>query len=91
MANSCFDPSGDESTQSAAFNMLADPFRRRLLSAAVLTLSGAAVAAAGVPLPRLAASTGRAAGALHGFAGIPASTADAVTLPAGYTAQLLYA
>ena len=91
MANSCFDPSAEEGDHNAAFDMLADPFRRRLLSAAILTLGSGALAAAGVPLPSLAASAGRATGALHGFAGIPPSTADAVILPDGYTASLLYA
>ncbi|MGB8249344.1 MAG: hypothetical protein WCF02_03435, partial [Azonexus sp.] len=78
MANSCFDPSPEEGEHNAAFDMLADPFRRRLLSAAILTLGGGALAATGVPLPSLAASAGRAAGSLHGFAGIPPSAADAV-------------
>jgi secreted PhoX family phosphatase len=91
MANSCFDPNADEADHNTAFDMLADPFRRRLLSAAILTVSGGALAAAGVPLPKLAASTGRASGAIHGFTGIPASTADTVMLPDGYTASLLYA
>ena len=91
MANSCFDPSPEEGEHNAAFDMLADPFRRRLLSAAILTLGGGALTAAGVPLPSLAASAGRAPGSLHDFAGIPPSTADAVILPDGYTASLLYA
>ncbi|MGV0951408.1 MAG: PhoX family protein [Azonexus sp.] len=91
MANSCFDPNADEADHNTAFDMLADPFRRRLLSAAILTVSGGALAAAGVPLPNLAASAGRASGAIHGFTGIPASTADTVMLPDGYTASLLYA
>jgi uncharacterized protein len=91
MANSCFDPNADEADHNTAFDMLADPFRRRLLSAAILTVSGGALAAAGVPLPNLAARAGRASGAIHGFTGIPASTADTVMLPDGYTASLLYA
>src|SRR5512139_419053 len=91
MANSCFDPGAGESNHHVAFDMLADPFRRRLLSAGILTISGGALAAAGVPLPSLAASAGRAAGVLHDFAGIPPSTADAVIVPEGYSATLLYA
>jgi hypothetical protein len=91
MANSCFDPGTNKERHDTAFELLADPFRRRLFSAAILTLGGGALAAAGVPLPSLAASAGRAVGALHGFAGIPVSSADAVMLPAGYAASLLYA
>ena len=91
MANSCFDPRADEGDHDAVFDTLADPFRRRLLSAAALTITGSALAAAGVPLPSPAASADRAAGALGDFAGIPPSTADAVLLPDGYRASLLYA
>jgi uncharacterized protein len=91
MANSCFDPSANDEEADTVFAMLADPFRRRLLSAAILTMSSGALAAAGVPLPSLAASAGRATGAIDGFASIPPSTADAVILPDGYTASLLYA
>ena len=71
MSNSCFDPGASERPTDAALELLADPFRRRLLSAAVLTVSGGALLAAGVPLPSLAASAGRATGALHGFVGLP--------------------
>ena len=91
MANSCFDPRAEESDHNLAFDMLADPFRRRLLTAAALTAAGGALAAAGIPLPSLAASAGRAAGAIHGFAGIPPSSADAVVLAADHAASLLYA
>ena len=91
MTNSCFDPGTDESDLNAALATLADPFRRRLLSAAALTATGSALAAAGIPLPSLAASAGRAAGAIHAFTGIPVSTADAVMLPEGYAVNLLYA
>ncbi len=90
MANSCFDPA-DADAHPGAFAALADPFRRRLLSAAALTAAGGALAGVGIPLPSLAASAGRAAGALHAFTGIPPSTADAVLLPDGYAASLLYA
>ena len=44
-----------------------------------------------MPLPSLAANAGRAAGAVHGFTGIPTSADDRVMLPAGFAAQLLYA
>jgi len=71
MANSCFDPRADESDPDPVFDMLADPFRRRLLTAAALTAAGGALVGAGIPLPGLAASAGRATGAIHGFAGIP--------------------
>ena len=91
MTNSCFDPGTDEGYLNAALATLADPFRRRLLSAAALTATGGALVAAGIPLPSLAASAGRAAGAIHAFTGIPVSTADAVMLPEGYAVNLLYA
>ena len=45
MANSCFDPGAGESNHHMAFDMLADPFRRRLLSAGILTIGGGALAA----------------------------------------------
>lgn len=91
MTNTCFDPSADDAADDCTLNALADPFRRRLLAVAALAGGGGVLAAAGVPLPSLAASSGRAAGALHGFVGIPPSTADAVTVPAGFTARLLFA
>ncbi len=91
MTNSCFDPRAEESDRNLAFDMLADPFRRRLLTATALTAAGGALAAAGIPLPSLAASAGRAAGAIHGFAGIPPSSADAVVLAADHAASLLFA
>ena len=52
---------------NALADALADPFRRRLLSAALLSATGGALAMAGWPLPALAASTGRAGGVLHGL------------------------
>ena len=91
MSNSCFDPGADDGAANPAFDLLADPFRRRLLAAAVLTIGGGVLGTLGVPLPSLAASAGRAAGALHGFTGIPVSTSDSVTVPAGFSARLLYA
>ncbi len=91
MTSSCFDPATAKTAPHAAYDLLADPFRRRLLSAAALTATGGALVAAGIPLPSLAASAGRAAGAIHDFTGVPVSTADIVTLPDGYAASLLYA
>ena len=88
MKNDCYDPTRQP---GACYETLADPFRRRMLSAAVLTATGGALAAAGIPLPTLAAGAGRAAGAVLDFAGIPVSTADRVVLPPGYRAELLYA
>ncbi len=91
MTNACFDPTTARTAPHPAHDLLADPFRRRLLSAAVLTASGGALAAAGIPLPSLAASAGRAAGAIHDFTGIPASTRDLVIVSEGYAVSLLYA
>ncbi|MBL8416911.1 MAG: DUF839 domain-containing protein, partial [Dechloromonas sp.] len=90
MTNACFDPNTDAKPHEFA-DLLADPFRRRLLSAAALSIGGGTLLAAGVPLPSLAASAGRAAGAIIDFAGIPVSTADAVMLAEGNTVSLLYA
>ena len=90
MTNACFDPNTDAKPHEFA-DLLADPFRRRLLSAAALSIGGGALLAAGVPLPSLAASAGRAAGAIIDFAGITVSTADAVMLAEGNTVSLLYA
>ncbi len=91
MSNSCFDPNDQKSIHDEIIETLADPFRRRLISAAVLAASGGALVAAGIPLPSLAASTGRAAGSLLPFAGVPVSLEDKVSLPAGYASDLLFA
>jgi len=91
MSNSCFDPQDDVPVRTEVFDTLADPFRRRLLSAAVLTATGGALAAAGIPLPSLAAGSGRAAGSLLPFGGLPISTQDKVLLPEGYHSKLLFA
>lgn len=92
MSNSCFDPQDDVPVRTEVFDTLADPFRRRLLSAAVLTATGGALAAAGIPLPSLAAGSGRAAGSLLPFGGLPISTQDKVLLPQSYrSSHLLFA
>lgn len=88
MSNHCYDPAPEAQPKP---NLLADPFRRRLLSAAILTTTGGALAAAGLPLRGLAASAGRASGALFDFAALEVSSADEVRVPAGYAVQLLYA
>lgn len=90
MPHACYDPN-HENIHNPMAETLADPFRRRLLSAAVLTATGSALAAAGVPLPALAASTGRANGSLIGFAALAVSTADEVRLAPGFSAQPLFA
>lgn len=91
MGNSCFDPSATGCAHDAIFETLADPFRRRLLSLAALGVTGGVLAAAGIPLPSLAVSAGRATGAIHDFIGIPVSTADEVLVPKGHVVNLLYA
>ena len=96
MTQSSLDPSANVGVRNAAETslaetMLADPFRRRLLSAAALCAGSGALLAAGIPLPSLAASAGRAAGGIINFNGIPVSTADAVTLAEGNAVSLLYA
>ena len=63
---------------------LSDPSRRIVLR------GGLAGAMAGVFAPWLAGcANGAAAGPLIGFKGVPASTADAVLVPEGYTATPL--
>lgn len=89
MPNACYDPIADNG--DTASSSLADPFRRRLLSAAVLTATGGALAAAGVPVPALAASTGRASGALTDLVSLAVSTADEVRVAPGHATSLLYA
>lgn len=91
MSNCCFDPHNDKPAQTEAIATLADPFRRRLLSAAVLSATGGALSALGIPLPSLAASTGRAGGSLLPFHSLPVSTQDKVSLPEGYQCNLLFA
>lgn len=90
MTHSCYDPD-DDNVSNPCLETLADPFRRRLLSAAVLSAVGGGLAAAGVPLPALAASTGRAGGSLEAFGSLPVSVADEVRLAPGFAANLLYA
>src|SRR5574343_2058395 len=85
MTNSCYDPLDNPNATSGP----ADPFRRRLLSAAILTTGGAL--AAGIPLAALAANTGRAAGALGELLAVPLATADAVRVSADHAVSLLYA
>ena len=90
---SAFDPADEPTCNPHAEGPLAglaDPFRRRLLSAALLGSGAAALSVAGVPLPALAGSVGRAAGSLAAFGGVPVSQDDQVQLGADYVAQLLY-
>lgn len=87
MSHDCFE---NDQESSNTLPSPADPFRRRLLSAAVLTATGG-VLGAGLPLPALASSAGRAAGSLTGFVGVPVSTADEVRVPAAYSVEVLYA
>ena len=91
MPNSCFDPHYNTPVREEFIDTLTDPFRRRLLSAAILTATGGALAAAGIPMPSLAAGAGRAAGSLLPFGGLPVSTEDKVFIPQGYRSNLLYA
>ncbi len=90
MSNDCFDPV-KAGTAADLLNGLSDPFRRRLLAAASLTAGAGALAAAGLPLPVLAAKSGRAQGALFPFAGLPVSSEDKVICPSGYQSNLLFA
>lgn len=89
MNHSCYDPD-DDSVSNPNPDTPDDPFRRRLLSAAVLGIGGT-LAGAGMPLPALAASTGRAGGLLDAFKSLPISMADEVRVSAGFSAELLYA
>jgi hypothetical protein len=57
MSHSCLDPD-HEHPSNPTLDMLADPFRRRLLSAAVLAAIGCALLVAGIPFPAQAAGAG---------------------------------
>jgi secreted PhoX family phosphatase len=81
-------PAGSQ--KDVRLNARADPFRRRLLSAALLSAMGGALAMAGWPLPALAASGGRAGSLLHGFASLAVSSADEVGLAPGFAAKPLF-
>lgn len=83
MPNTCFDPLADHANPERAPSP-ADPFRRRLLAAALLG-SGSAL------LPPFALAAGRASGALFPFASIPVSNDDRVVVPDGYLVDVLYA
>jgi secreted PhoX family phosphatase len=69
-------------------DLLAKRLSRRRLLAGGLVAAGAALAegTGGGPLARAAAQEPRL-----GFAGVPVSTADTVTVPSGYTVDVLYA
>ena len=82
MKNTCFAPDSADHPDDLPSN----PIRRRLLAAATLGAGSLAL-----PLGALAASSGRAAGALFDFSGVPVSTADAVVVPEGFRVDLLYA
>ena len=81
-------PAGSQ--KDVRLNALADPFRRRLLSAALPSATGGALAMAGWPLPALAASGGRGGSLLHGFASLAVSSADEVRLAPGFAAKPLF-
>jgi hypothetical protein len=51
MSNSCLDTTPEATSKRGLASMLADPFRRRLLSATAISAACGALAAAGVPLP----------------------------------------
>jgi uncharacterized protein len=90
MSNNCYDPQPDAS-KSTCFDGLADPFRRRLLTATVIGAGGAALTAAGIPLPSLAAGAGRASGFIFPFDSVAPSIEDKVLIPEGYEVRLLFA
>ena len=89
MPNTCFDPEHDN-IANPTLDAPADPFRRRLLAAAIMGSAGAALSAAGIPLPACAANTGRATGVLDGFVSLPASSADEIRLSPGFSAKPLF-
>ena len=81
MKNSCFESSNQPTPTERS---LANPWRRRLLTAAGLSTVN-------LPLPLLASSTGRAKGALLNFAPLPPSTADVVRVGPEFRVELLFA
>ena len=90
MLDRCCDPD-DEIPANAPPAALTDPFRRRLLAAAALSATGGALATLGLPLPAIAASAGRAAGALAGFTSLAPGSGNEVRLTDNFQAALLYA
>ncbi|WP_298824474.1 PhoX family phosphatase [uncultured Piscinibacter sp.] len=73
-SNRCANPSIHE---------VSDPSRRLWVQGGLAALAG------GVLSPWLAGCAGHAAAPLLGFKGIPASTADAITVPEGYVAEVI--
>ncbi len=82
------EPLSNESAAPLLSDVVAARLSRRRLLAGGLVAAGAAILG---PAGRMGVSGAAAQEGLLGFAGIPISTADAVTVPSGYTAEVLYA
>lgn len=82
------EPLSDESAAPLLSDIVAARLSRRRLLAGGLVAAGAAILG---PASRMGVSGAAAQEGLLGFAGIPISSADAVTVPSGYTAEVLYA
>ena len=82
------EPRSNPSTTRSLTDLLATRLERRRVLAGGLVAAGAALLS---PLGGLGVIPARAQGGLLGFTGIPLSTADTVSVPPGYTAEVLYA
>ena len=82
------EPISNDSPRPAFADIVATSLSRRRLLAGGLVAAGAALLG---PAVRTGASPAVAQERLLGFTGVPISTADAVTVPPGYTAEVLYA
>src|SRR5215510_9048345 len=81
-------PRSNPSSARSFTDLVAARLERRRFLAGGLVAAGAALLS---PLGALGISPARAQGGLLGFTGIPLSTSDTVTVPSGYTAEVLYA
>ncbi|MGV8823428.1 PhoX family protein [Methylibium petroleiphilum] len=75
------------SSANPAFQQLSDPVRRVLLRGGLAASVGGLLA----PLAGCGAPARAPGGALLGFRAVPASSADAVVVPPGYVAEVIYA
>lgn len=82
------DPVSNDSA-NPEFSTIVSQSRRQVL--AVGLAGSATLVAGGLPLPAIAGSTGRASHPKIDFPPLAVSTADQVSVPAGYSANVLYA
>ena len=82
------DPISNPSSNASLTDVLAARLSRRRVLAGGLVAAGATLLR---PVLRAGRARAVAQGGLLGFTGVPISRADAVTVPPGYTAEVLYA